>query len=145
MEQTQLFELQRVNQTYRHVFKLRRPIWTENKAKMIEFYLRLFVYITKHGAYIDGFAGPQWPKMPEVWTAKLVLESEPKRLQQFFLCDLNPKKVARARSARGGSPRTRPRDRGLQKRLQRSGARHPGRGLDKGKDRNILPAGSAHV
>jgi hypothetical protein len=44
---------------------------------MISIYLRLFVYITKHGAYIDGFAGPQEPTMPEMWTAKLVLESEP--------------------------------------------------------------------
>src|SRR5262249_1588264 len=77
---------------YTHVFKgLQRPIWTENKAKMISIYLRLFVYITKHGAYIDGFAGPQEPEMPEMWTAKLVLESEPKRLNQFFLCEINRK------------------------------------------------------
>jgi hypothetical protein len=44
-----------------------------------------------HGAYIDGFAGPQEPEMPEIWTAKLVLELEPKRLGQFFLCELNRK------------------------------------------------------
>jgi hypothetical protein len=35
-----------------------RAIWTENKAKLIERYLFYFVLITKHGAYIDGFAGP---------------------------------------------------------------------------------------
>jgi hypothetical protein len=51
----------------------------------------LFVYITKHGAYIDGFAGPQEPERPEMWTAKLVLELQPKRLGQFFLCELNRK------------------------------------------------------
>src|SRR5712672_141396 len=34
------------------------PIWTENKAKLIERYLYYFVMVTKHGAYIDGFAGP---------------------------------------------------------------------------------------
>jgi three-Cys-motif partner protein len=58
---------------------------------MIAIYLRLFVYITKHGAYIDGFAGAQEPDMPDMWTAKLVLELEPKRLRQFFLCELNRK------------------------------------------------------
>ena len=42
--------------------KVGRPqhsIWTENKAKLIERYLYYFVLITKHGTYIDGFAGPQ--------------------------------------------------------------------------------------
>ena len=61
---------------------------------MIAIYLRLFVYITKHGAYIDGFAGPQEPEFPEMWTARLVLESEPKRLKQFFLCEIDKKKIA---------------------------------------------------
>jgi hypothetical protein len=37
-----------------------RAIWTENKAKLIERYLYYFVLVTKHGAYIDGFAGPQY-------------------------------------------------------------------------------------
>jgi hypothetical protein len=34
------------------------PVWTENKAQFIMRYLRYFVYITKHGTYIDGFSGP---------------------------------------------------------------------------------------
>jgi len=90
--QLPLFELPPLNKKYTHVFKaLHRPIWTENKARMIAIYLRLFVYITKHGAYIDGFAGPREPEMPEMWTAKLVLESEPKRLNQFFLCEIDRK------------------------------------------------------
>ena len=59
---------------------------------MIATYLRLFVYVTRHGAYIDGFAGPQQPSMLDLWTAKLVLESQPKppkrRLNQLFLCEL---------------------------------------------------------
>lgn len=66
---------------------LRRPIWTENKAKLIERYLYYFVFITYHGDYIDGFGGPQEPGKPEMWAAKLVLESEPKRLRKFFLCE----------------------------------------------------------
>jgi hypothetical protein len=55
-----------------------RPIWTENKAKLIERYLFYFVLITKHGAYIDGFAAPQDSTNPDAWSAKLVLGSVPK-------------------------------------------------------------------
>ena len=73
---------------------LRHPIWTENKARLIERYLYYFVLITKHGTYIDGFAGPQQPDNPDMWAAKLVLESEPRWLRHFFLCDKDPSKVA---------------------------------------------------
>lgn len=66
-----------------------RPIWTEHKAKLIERYLYYFVFITHHGTYIDGFAGPQESEMPEMWAAKLVLESQPRWLQRFYLCELN--------------------------------------------------------
>jgi three-Cys-motif partner protein len=66
-----------------------RPIWTENKAKLIERYLFYFVLITKHGAYIDGFAGPQYRGKPDAWAAKLVLESKPAFLRNFWLCELD--------------------------------------------------------
>jgi three-Cys-motif partner protein len=66
---------------------LRNPIWTENKARLIERYLYYFVLITKHGTYIDGFAGPQYPDKLDAWAARLVLETEPKWLRRFFLCD----------------------------------------------------------
>lgn len=69
------------------------PIWTENKAKLIERYLYYFVLITKHGAYIDGFAGPQNPQDPNTWAAKLVLESEPRWLRQFHLFDRSRKQL----------------------------------------------------
>lgn len=94
MKQLELFDLPKTESRFKSLFSgLRRPIWTENKARMIAIYLRLFVYITKHGAYIDGFAGPQQPSLPDRWTAKLVIESEPKRLRQFFLCELNERKL----------------------------------------------------
>lgn len=70
---------------------LRYPIWTENKAKLIERYLYLFVQVTHHGTYIDGFAGPQEIKNPELWdemwAAKRVLEHGPKLMQHFYLFD----------------------------------------------------------
>jgi len=48
-----------------------------NKAQLIQNYLRLFLYITRHGVYIDGFAGPQDKENPQSWAAKLVLELTP--------------------------------------------------------------------
>jgi three-Cys-motif partner protein len=66
---------------------LTNPVWTENKAQFIMRYLRYFVFITRHGTYIDGFAGPQEERESDCWAAKLVLESEPRWLRHFHLCD----------------------------------------------------------
>src|SRR5436305_7957663 len=73
--------------------RLRYPVWTENKAKLIERYLYYFVLVTKHGTYIDGFAGPQEPDKPETWAAKLVLESQPKWLRHFYLFDIGKNQI----------------------------------------------------
>jgi len=92
-EQLALFEFPAIPQFTVHLPPLRDPIWTENKAKLIERYLYYFVLVTRHGIYVDGFAGPQKPSKPETWAARLVLESEPKWLRKFFLYDAKPKKV----------------------------------------------------
>ena len=79
----------------------KQPIWTKNKAKLIERYLRYFVFVTQNGAYIDGFAGPQEENTdPELWSASLVLRNEPRRLRKFFLFDQKPKQVARLNALR---------------------------------------------
>lgn len=67
---------------------LRFPVWTQSKASLIQTYLRLFEMITHHGAYIDGFAAPQDPNHPDICSAKLVLEMEPKWFRDFWLCDV---------------------------------------------------------
>ena len=46
--------------------RLKYPVWTESKARLIERYLYYFVLITKHGTYIDGFAGPQHKESPSM-------------------------------------------------------------------------------
>lgn len=79
---------------------IRYPIWTENKARLIQRYLYYFVLITKHGTYIDGFAGPQEPDKPETWAAKLVVESEPRWLRNFHLCEKDKAKVQLLRELR---------------------------------------------
>jgi len=76
---------------------LKNPIWTESKAKLIDEYLKLFVFITKHGTYIDGFAGPQEPDKPDMWAARLVLEREPKWLRHFHFFECNRKKIKQLR------------------------------------------------
>lgn len=84
----------------------KNPIWTEHKAKLIERYLYYFVLITKHGAYIDGFAGPQdtTEGFGERWSAKLVLESKPRWLQKFFLFDVAANQVEQLVRLRNEQP-----------------------------------------
>ena len=67
------------------------PVWTEHKANFIERYLKLFIQITKHGTYIDGFAGPQRLDLKNAWSANLVLQIRPPLLRHFFLCEANTK------------------------------------------------------
>lgn len=81
-----------------------RPIWTENKAKLIQRYLYYFVLVAKHGAYIDGFAAPQVEGKSESWAAKLVLESKPAFLRDFWLCDMTPKGAAALRKLKRAQP-----------------------------------------
>lgn len=73
---------------------LRYPLWSYNKARLIQAYLQLFLFITKHGTYIDGFSAPQSPDHPETWSAKLVLEMTPKWLRDFWLCDVSAPGIA---------------------------------------------------
>ncbi len=96
--QPTLFDIGEATAIEPAVKRPRHPVWSENKAKLIQRYLRLFVLITKHGAYIDAFAGPQEPKKPETWSAKLVIETEPRWLQKFFLFEINKRKVTLLRN-----------------------------------------------
>lgn len=61
------------------------PVWTEHEANFIQRYLKLFTQITKHGTYIERFAGPQRLELEHVWSARLVLKIKPPLLRHFFL------------------------------------------------------------
>src|SRR5580700_6751806 len=84
--------------------RLKHPIWTENKAKLIQRYLFLFELVTKHGTYIDGFSGPQEPEKPSMWAAKLVLEIRPPLLRHFHLCEKVKYKVRMLESLKRQQP-----------------------------------------
>jgi three-Cys-motif partner protein len=70
------------------------PVWTEHKANFIRRYLKLFIQITKHGTYIDGFAGAQRANLQNAWSAPLVLQIRPTFLRHFFLCEKDAKSFA---------------------------------------------------
>lgn len=70
------------------------PIWTRNKAQFIARYLKTFTFVTKHGTYIDAFAGPQHEETSEIsWAAKLVMENEPAWLRNFYLFEKDSQQV----------------------------------------------------
>src|SRR5437763_74603 len=83
---------------------IHQPVWTKNKAKLIDRYLLYFVFITKHGTYIDGFAGPQEVNNPEMWSAKLVLDTEPKWLRHFHLFDKRKQQIKRLERLKEAQP-----------------------------------------
>ena len=83
---------------------LQRPVWSENKADLITRYLRYFVFITRHGTYIDAFAGPQTDHSEHAWTARSVVTSEPKWLRNFHLFDESDAQVARLRQLAADHP-----------------------------------------
>lgn len=77
------------------------PIWTRNKANFIARYLKQFTFVTKHGTYIDAFAGPQDEESRnESWAVKLVLENEPVRLRKFYLFDFHKKQIEHLKQLR---------------------------------------------
>lgn len=84
--------------------RLKNPVWTENKAKLIERYLYYFVLVTKHGTYIDGFAGPQEVGKPDMWSARLVIESEPRWLKHFYLFEKDKSQVSRIQEMLDAQP-----------------------------------------
>src|SRR5688500_7156584 len=87
-----------------HVKIPTEPIWTRNKAKLIERYLFYFVMITKHGNYIDACAGPQQADNADMWSARLVLESQPRWFRKFFLFDKDAEQVKKLEALRDAQP-----------------------------------------
>lgn len=77
------------------------PLWTRNKALFIARYLKTFTFVTKHGTYIDGFAGPQHEESREnSWAAKLVLGNEPFWLRKFHLFDVESSQIQHLKELR---------------------------------------------
>lgn len=98
MEQPSLFELPPPQPPPKKFLQPELPVWTEHKAGLIERYIFFFVMVTKHGAYLDGFAGPQEPTKPDTWSAKRVLEFEPRWIRHVHLFEQSSRQVERLRA-----------------------------------------------
>lgn len=85
-------------------------VWTSNKARLIERYLFYFLKVTKRGTYIDGFAGPHEPEVPDSWAAKRVIEGQPPvksnrlQLRHFHLCDRSRDQWPRLKELKASNP-----------------------------------------
>jgi three-Cys-motif partner protein len=97
---------------------IQSPVWTDNKALLITHYLHYFVLLTKHGTYIDGFAGPQSQCETDSWAAKLVLASEPRWIRHFHLCDENRTQITRLTELKDSQPSRDSKGRKLNRKIQ---------------------------
>ena len=64
---------------------------------MIEEYIHLFLVVTRHGVYLDLFAGPQHPTDRENWSVRRVLHkrTEGPAIRHYSVCDKNPRQIRR--------------------------------------------------
>ncbi len=65
----------------------RAPLHTNAKSRLISEYISKYQLVTHGGLFIDGFSAPQRRSDAEAWTARRVLELEPKWIRAFWLCD----------------------------------------------------------
>ena len=76
-------------------------MWTADKAALIDEYIHLFLMITKHGVYLDLFAGPQHSGDTDNWSVRRVLERRTEgnpAIRHYAVCDRDPKQARRLRS-----------------------------------------------
>ena len=85
---------------------LRVHIWSETKAQLIRNYLEYFGWVTRHGCYIDGFAGPQNPEERDGWSAYLALSIRPTFIRNFHLCERNRNSFQLLTQLRNAQPST---------------------------------------
>lgn len=72
------------------------PLWTADKSRLIDEYIHRFLVITKHGVYLDLFAGPQRPTDLENWSVRRVLERRTEgnpMIRHYAVCDIDPRQA----------------------------------------------------
>ncbi len=76
------------------------PLWTADKSRLIDEYIHHFLLITKHGVYLDLFAGAQRASDTRNWSVRRVLkrrtEGNP-AIRHYGVCDIDPGKAQRLR------------------------------------------------
>lgn len=83
--------------------RVTQPVATKFKAEFIAGYLFQFALVTKHGNYIDAFAGPQEERGESTaWAARRVLEEQPRNfgINDFYLFEQKPAQFRRLEALR---------------------------------------------
>ena len=83
------------------------PLWTIDKSRLIDEYIHHFLLVTKHGVYLDLFAGPQHPTDTENWSVRRVLERRTEgnpSIRHYAVCDIERKQVERLRDVGKNHP-----------------------------------------
>ena len=77
------------------------PLWTIDKSRLIDEYIHHFLLVTKHGVYLDLFAGPQHATDAENWSVRRVLERRTEgnpSIRHYAVCDIKRKQADRLRN-----------------------------------------------
>lgn len=86
------------------------PVHSNAKSRLIAEYISTYQMVTHGGLFIDGFAGPQKREFHEAWSARRVLDLQPKWIRHFWLCELDPAGIAplvELKSEHHGNPKGR--------------------------------------
>ena len=81
------------------------PLWTADKAALIDEYIHHFLLVTKHGVYLDLFAGPQRAGDTESWSVRRVLERRTHgnpAIGHYAVCDQDPEQAQQLRDLGNG-------------------------------------------
>lgn len=76
------------------------PLWTIDKSRLIDEYLHHFLMVTKHGVYLDLFAGPQHTTDTENWSVRRVLQRRTEgnpSIRHYAVCDIKRQQANRLR------------------------------------------------
>ena len=76
------------------------PLWTVDKSRLIAEYIHRFLLVTKHGVYLDLFAGPQHATDTENWSVRRVLQRRSEgnpSIRHYAVCDIKRKQAERLR------------------------------------------------
>ena len=68
-------------------------LWTTDKAALVASYIHHFLFVTKHGVYVDLFAAPQ--DNEEDWCIRRVLEGRTRgpAISYYAACDIDPQGI----------------------------------------------------
>ena len=83
------------------------PLWTVDKSRLIDEYIHHFLLVTKHGVYLDLFAGPQHPTDTENWSVRRVLERRTEgnpSIRHYAVCDIKREQAERLRDVGKNHP-----------------------------------------